>query len=378
MVQVEEDVAPLTEGADTTTVPWNERGLWSTSPPSVGDAGRREVSPAVADRLRELRTCIQDLHTMLDSVRSGEISLARCTAYVDRTDYIVREIFRDLPRTDDIIHLHNIAAQMWECTPSTPSGAAPDAREQAHYLRMMAARSRDIVFHVGLLTIPARINEWLARSRPGSSLAFHAVFESDLPTYDDRVKLLTLLATSPGMLQGALVDLAGGVIYRAAARRGEMLLRGLWIAGGLAVATAVVIGATAVGQRVAGWPIAPRQLPALALGWGAIVVGVIVQTGMAAARRANTQAGVPSGLSIKTSLLLLSAQPGPLLLKLGLAFIGFWGLVFATGADHLMLLTFFLAGYALDSVGEIFGADGEPQRAAQSATLAQQMAGRRR
>lgn len=72
-----------------------------------------------------------------------------------------------------------------------------DSQMLARDLNMLDTLTSKLVFQIGLLTVPARLNRWLNQARIGYYVPFHEVFNDELPSYADRVRILKFLSWSP-------------------------------------------------------------------------------------------------------------------------------------------------------------------------------------
>ncbi len=288
----------------------------------------------------------------------------------------------------------------WERITSSPllrdpaPTPAPTPEERVHYLTLLDTHCRQIVFECCFWTIPATLDDWLAGSRVGYYIPFHSVFDDELPLQEDRVKMLNYLAWSPNVVQEGLIDVGTGLVYRFSKSRIRqvvslvMMLAVFALVSGF-VAYAAHLHAGVAPLTIRGLTLLPRtpawqiaKLPTtggeestMIVGWGALFTGILIHVAVAATKRMQTQAAAPPVIAVANFLPVINAKLGPILLKLLLALFGFFGLLFAMGADKATLLNFFLTGYTLDSVVELFGATAEQRAGAQVTTLKQQING---
>ncbi len=329
-----------------------------------------EESPKL-NLLRELRVEAQELQTILESVRMGETTLDLYAAYIQKTREDITELLAQIRNGDSIRHLQNI----WEQMNANPLIMNPEvelsAQEQLHHLNMLESRIRRLIFQIGALTIPARVNAWLDRARPGYYIPFHLVFEDEVPSHEDRVRILQYLAWSPKVLRGGLVDVGGGVIYRYAERSGDRLRSLVFLVLGFVAVTLLVAGSGYI--TAPGWPIARTHVPILLIGWAATVAGLLTHVAVGTAKRARSQDGLPPAIVVGDFMLMVDAKLGHFLLRLVLALVGFFGFVFTTGLANVTALDTFLVGYTLDSVVELFGVSIEERAATQNVAMKQRL-----
>ena len=335
---------------------------------SEAEVGAEQVK---LDRLRELRTEVVDLQEILASVRRGEITVQAYADYIAKTMQDMKGLIGQIQDGDAIRHLHNIWEQISICPLLARPQETLSAQEQLHYLDALERQFRRLIFIVGYLTIPARLNHWLANARPGYYVPFHAVFEDEVPDPEDRLRILNYLKWSPQVIRGGLVDAENGLIYRYDrnpwARAGTMAL----LLAGVAATIGIVIGLCYL--PVGNWPLAPANVGTLLIGWAAVAVGLLVHVAVGTAKRAQAPGARPPILALGDLPLLLNARSGQILLKLLLTLVGLFGLAFGAGVANLTPLNAFLVGYSLDSVVELFGASLEQKAATQVAGLKKQL-----
>jgi hypothetical protein len=271
---------------------------------------------------------------------------------------------------DTIRHLHNIVEQM----ATNPVIADPEtelpAQDQLHALKLLTDQIRKIEYYVGVLTIPGRVNDWLARARPGYYFPFHVVFEDEVPIREDRERILDYLTWSPKALDGGLVDASNGLIYRYAKEPKARVRSYLLLVGVLVLSVLLVVGAAYL--NVTGWPIEQSHLSTMLIGWAAVLIGAIAHVGIGSVKRQGSRPGLPPITSVNDLPFVIDARAGQILVKLLMAVIGFFGLVFSAGIDNVTPVNAFLTGYSLDSFVEVFGVGLEQQTTTRVRALREQ------
>ena len=367
---------PIDEGR---TAPRYAAPLETTSAPS----GQQ----AVASLLRQFRTQVRDLRALLDRVPGNTAAIDDYADYIAKAVNIGDDLLTEAEiaaaktasHQDVLRHIRNTWEQL-KLSPLLHSPALDDMtpQDQLHHVAVLDACCREIDFQIGWLTIPERLNGWLAQARPGYYVPFHAVFADELPNPEDRAKVLSFLAWSPEALRGGLVDASTGLVYRFDQDRKRQWLSMLGIVGAVVLATTLVILAcyprTGIDLgifllQVDAWPFVPGHLSTLLVGWAAVLAGVVVHVAVGTAKRMRSEAASPPVIAATDLLPRVNAKFGPILLKLLIALIGFFGLVFAVDIDQVTLLTAFLIGYSLDSVVELFGTSLENRALAQTTGL---------
>jgi hypothetical protein len=336
------------------------------------ETARTQAEEEQRNKLRELRAEMQDLQSVLAKVRTGDTTISLNAEYINKTRNDAAELVSQIEEGGDTVrHLLNVYEQMLQ----NPLYAHPEteigAQEQMHALTLLGEQVHKIEFYVGVLTIPARVNDWLHESRPGYYIPFHAVFEDEVPEPEDRARILSYLVWSPKPIKGGIVDAANGLIYRYNEDPMHRLLNILLILGTLIAATAAVIGACYL--NITGWPFQTENLSAFTAGWIAILVGVIVHVAVGSVKRTQSQGRLPSISALGDLPLILDARSGQIIMKILLALIGLFGLAFASGLENVTPLNAFLIGYSLDSVVEIFSSGIEQRAAVQASALKKQL-----
>ncbi len=352
----------------------------------------------VIGQLRELRVTLQDLQLLLASVRAGEADLCGGAIYIRRATQRVEDVLVGVQKAmeegglggrEQLAHITNL----WEQIRGVPCLSQPestdiDAQTQTHSLNMIDQRCREIIFHIASWTIPDRLNAWLDNARTGYYIPFHAVFDDEVRDPTDRAKLLNHLAWAPKTIPTGLIDVANGLVYRYDPRRWRQWLSLIELALIFAVFTGLVAYAANPQQShtvgsitipgigdLSGWPINGAGLEGkLVAGWFAVFAGVLVHVAVGLAKSMQAQTGMPPVLARSDLLPRINAHWGRMILKMLLALFAFFSLALTLGATKVTLVNFFLAGYTLDSIVELFGANLEGRAGAQLASLKRQPA----
>jgi hypothetical protein len=190
----------------------------SISPPSSATS---EFTNEQKEDLRELRAEIQDFQELLDDIDKGDTTLALCKDYIEKAKANIKTILdkfatisQDNSHREDLRRIRDVWDQMESNPMIKDPGVNPSAENQLHYMNMLKKRIRKIVYFISCLTIPEKLNELLMGARPGYYIPFHLVFEDELPTKEDRDKLLERLTYAPRALKGGLINSGTGLIYR--------------------------------------------------------------------------------------------------------------------------------------------------------------------
>lgn len=155
----------------------------------------------------------------------------------------------------------------------------------------------DLIYEVGLATVPSRLEAHLGSYRTGQVLSFESVFEDELPNKDKRQRVLQYLYDHPSIISG-IVDVETGTITKISPKAARRAMS--WGISFL-LAIAVVLGCAALGKwdapglraAVDGGDLAKASLLVIG-GMGAhVVVGALKDLRRAAAdhRRRFASAG---------------------------------------------------------------------------------------
>jgi hypothetical protein len=323
--------------------------------------------------LSEIQAELEDLQTILASIRKGQTIIPTYADYIKTTKNNLRELMAfinssDLPgevenNLHTIRHLNNAWEQMQVSPLVNDPKADLDIQQQLHYLDLLDAQIHTFNYQISLLTIPHQINQWLHITGPGYYIPFHEVFAGDLPSSEDRNRLLKYIALTPQLTPGGIVEVESGRIYRYSTDRWRRLLSLGMLLAGLGVATGIV--AAACYLSVPDWPLSPGDLSRMLVAWVAVLIGMGVHILVGSAKRSRTQNGPPS--AFRDLILIIDARFGEIVMKLVLGLIGLFGLVMISRMPQLGLLNqfpslaqvtplnAFLVGYSLDSILELFG-----------------------
>ncbi len=372
-------------------------------PPSQSSASLEaalNLAPAGADAagvrlglLRELRAEIQDLQVVTQAVRKGKTSINAFAGYVAKTKADIADLMEKIVAaelavraapapdkkhsaaaagdTDNLRHLLNLWEQMQICPLLLDPAGDYEAQAQLNYLDTLDDQIRKMVYVIGAETIPSRLNDWLQKAHPGYYVPFHLVFEDEIPTPEDRLRLLNTLSWSPRVIQGGVVDAANGLIYRY-----ESNAVWMWTTNALLV---VIVVAASLGVGLTsqlnfpGTAFLPAHASDLLLWWGFVLIGVFIHTLVGNQKRAKAAGGLPPIYALSDVGLIVNARLGQILMKLALALTGFFGFVAATPVDKITPFACLLVGYSLDSIIELFGASLDSQAAAQVESLKTQL-----
>jgi hypothetical protein len=329
------------------------------------------------DTLRALSAEAHDLRIVLGNIRRGEATLERYADYIKETcAQMDRLVHRIRNEGDDCIRrVCNAWEQMKICSlAKVPHTGQIKAEELIQDLNLLDVQCRRIMYWTGYKTVPNRLQRWLDATKPGYAIPFHAVFENELPDAEDRQKVLQFLAWTPTTTPGGIIDLDSGLVYRYDQRLLRQVVSLVLVVVMLALATSLVYIAgklPPLNQFTLAWT-------TLFMGWVGVLIGTVVHIGVGTAKQMRAQGENSAVLPVSKFWIILNAKEGFILLRIFMALIGFFTLVFTSGMTGNFeigpfLLNALLVGYSLDSVVELFGTSMDQRVDAQHANLKKQL-----
>jgi hypothetical protein len=330
-----------------------------------------ENIPPSLERLRELRAEVQDLQEVLTQVANGQITLQSYAPYVKKSMEEISALMKNIHGEDSIRHLQNQWEQMQVCPLLVNPEGQFSPQEQLNYLGVIENKVRKIIYQVGMLSIANRLNFWLSKARPGYYIPFHVVFEDEVPNLEDRQKILNFLAITPEVIKEGYVDASNGLVYRYSRHTIDRFSSIVTLIVAFVIATGLVAGSAYVPFK--DWPIRPDNLGVMISGWGALLFGIVVHLAVGNAKRKQDQAGLPPVVAVGDLPVIINARLGQFLIKILMALIGLFGLVFSTSIQQITMFNAFLVGYSLDSFIELFSTSIEQRASAQVSAMKEQL-----
>lgn len=306
--------------------------------------------------LRELRAEVQDLRDLFARVKEGKATTKENSDYFKKTYKDIQKLIKELTelnqqkRSDTCRRIFN----SWEKMQANPLLDKPeqerDAQDQLHDLSILDEEAGKIIFYVGQITIPHRLNKWIGASRAGYYLPFHQLFEDEVPTFSERVKILNTIAWAPNAIKNALVYPGSGLIYRYEKEFKKRCWSFFQVLLTVILMSALVWEICFIGQQlgIEGWLFKPEHAPKFVTSWIALLVGVIIHVGVESVKRSQST-GLPPVVAINDWLKHVSARKGDIMLKLLIALFGLFSLIVSSDAAKLTAASAFLVGYSLDS-----------------------------
>jgi hypothetical protein len=340
--------------------PENPEPILDTDSPSLGTATQPQQiqtnsAQAASDitKMRTLQTQLRDLQDCLEDFRLGNITLKDCKTTWEKAS---REIGDRVNALESQTTCQTLIGDFW-CLVHVlieELMTEEDMRfENLSKLTTIKDRLRKMIYCLSKKTVAARVNELLKGSRAGYVISFHETkeFLDLLPGPDDRTNLLTFFATEPGCVNG-LIDAENGLIYRYADDPNERRAHFILVAFVFFASMLGIMLSTLLHIYSPAWRFAPTpdQIINLCTWWIALVIGILIHTAVDSTKRKRLPI-----VSIGELGLVIDAQYGDILVKLGLALFVFAGVnTFVPDLSMLSPFTYLLIGYSQDSFVGLF------------------------
>lgn len=331
----------------------------------------RDIRAEVQNLRKSLEDVLQ-LHEMEDAAMRTQEVLATIRQNQQVYDYNskqvearltqVRDLMDNYPTLydrfgDEITHIEN----QWEramyewpqaVTDATEGDQAAQASEILHRARQVLQHLDSLVYHAGLLTIPARLNQHLEQLRIGQKLDFHATFQDEVPQKEDRNKILAYLDARPIAVSNGIIDAVNGVIFHASGSHARRRLSYIMIVLTFLIGALLVFVVSELGNwfDLEGWPVQPDQTANLMVGYLFVIVGGVVHIGVDAVKQARS--GTSTFLALEDWFLWVHINEVGIIIGIISLWIGFFGLLFLNGTVEWQ--TAFLVGYSIDSFVDMF------------------------
>lgn len=191
------------------------------------------------------KRCLILRATNMRDKEHGKIKSDSISAILNRWEYLVVAVPALFHRPVPMATYHDWIGSGSPPDPfSAASAPAAEDEESRQRLKLRQLAENDDALHyiimmVGYLTIPERINRWLARNEDEDVISFHRIFEDELPDEADRIRVLGLLASSPKRIAQGILDPVTGLIYRCPK---PWSFKQLELLGGIVLAALVCLG----------------------------------------------------------------------------------------------------------------------------------------
>ena len=139
-------------------------------------------TPDPADQLRDIRVQVLSIQKLIGYLGSGAYSYADFRAAASTNVKSIQDI---LPPLSDSEHSDAIAdiQNTWRVMQASPilkplvdGSQVPDAQTISSQIQVLNGLADHMIYLIGYLTIPARLNDWLSKAPTGYYVPFHQVF----------------------------------------------------------------------------------------------------------------------------------------------------------------------------------------------------------
>jgi len=210
-----------------------------------------------------------------------------------------------------------------------------------------------IIYEIGIITVPPRLQENLQVLRVGNVMNFHHEFQDEIPTEAARVRILTWLNEHPVSVPG-IVSVAAGTITKASPNRVRQAAS--WLGVALVAVLAMFVAVRAphwVGQVPFGRPPAgttgSEYLVATLAAYGGALLHILIA---AVKQHRNAAASAqPAFTALGNFNLWVHVNEVYLMIYTLVIPIMVYVLVLSTG--KISLWTLFFLGYSIDSVLDV-------------------------
>ncbi len=227
-----------------------------------------------------------------------------------------------------------------------------DPVERAANLAEVATGLDQIVYQCASLTLTPRVNDVMANLRVGQPLGLEFQFGDELPRSPQlRKRVLDELAQQAAAIEGGLVDIDHGIVYRAARSRAAQAFSSVQLAVVLLLGALIPVVLAHAGRFVQHWRFSPTELQRLLADYVFILLGSGAHIAISLLKAVKNETR-PNFKTIDDWLLWLHVREAQVLQGFASVWIGYLLLVFTI--PDLEWSTAFFAGYSIDSVTELF------------------------
>lgn len=227
-----------------------------------------------------------------------------------------------------------------------------DARDCSRQIARAVDALGDLVYQCALVTIPGRVRSHLKLLPIGGALSFRDAYADELPSAEERRRLLHYLSLYPEYIDG-LVDVENERILRAAPK-GWRRVSTLVVTVALALAGFVWIvlaGYLGDAAGLADWPFTGSRLREHLLGYAFLLLGALAHVVVNLLKQDRSASGSKEALS--TWILRIHVKQTSFFLAAISLWLGAAAMAFLFGHGLSVKSAFFL-GYSYDSFIDLF------------------------
>lgn len=331
--------------------------------------------------LREFRIEIQEIVNIIDQHTAGQLNIVDHVEELQKSANDANNKIKEfsevhLPAFDEPRDLDSEILHYWQLASCSPflnaknsqqneqSSDSSDEQNRLRELNQLKSRLKRLIFLIGYSTVMERLNEWISLTHVGYALPFHRIFEDEIESADDRLRILQMISLVPKMIKGGLVDLTRGVVLCYPLSWWDRLIRNLIVFLLLVLSFTLVWGFSVILQSPDERALfgltdgtAVTQPAILLKNWTALLLGIGAHILVAGAKLTNAEFR-QFPMPLRDWSAYLSARTSTLIYKIVLALLVFIAMYLSLKGD-MKLFDAFLIGYSFDSVVELLGASME-------------------
>lgn len=227
---------------------------------------------------------------------------------------------------------------------------------------------KDVVSRCGTLTIPRRLNDHLEQLHVGQGLDFHGTFEDELPSKEERNRILRFLRDHPAAIDG-VIDVEKGRVFKASQRTWRRVLSLVLIALAVLLDYIVfwLIAEFVTSITVPGVATEAERWPTLWHALTAALLGGVAHIFVGALKQSRSRSSEDAFLALDDLLLWAHVREVQLIQGVLSFIVGILGLLYVLKRTDPT--TAFFVGYSLDSFLDLFLERFEKTATAQVASL---------
>jgi hypothetical protein len=214
-----------------------------------------------------------------------------------------------------------------------------------------------LIYHCNIITIPPRVCEHLKDQRPGHCLDFYDMFKDEVCEKTDGKLILEFLSSDPAYIDG-VVDVDQGLIFKARPRNerwksyAHILVALIFGGAALIGLLSIFMGKSSTLAELSSFSSTTGKLYII------IVLGAVAHIAIDAVKQMRNSTD-KSFTSVEDWAIWIQIKEVPILGGILILFLGFALMVTSnivplTNNDNTIFVTYFITGYSIDSLGDLF------------------------
>ncbi|MGA2571469.1 MAG: hypothetical protein ABSF23_13200 [Terracidiphilus sp.] len=320
----------------------------------------RSIGSACQHLQERIEDALQDLRPMPAAQRSAYIARILNMSLLNSVEPTIATELKaiDTLFSVDVTEFEWAAAEVtsirlrWEQIKASFALAVAASNAQEEAFKDIVNYLDNIVYYCISLTLSPWINDVLKNLRVGQPLDVEFEFGKQFPKNPTlRKELILEIAQESSVIEGGVVDLEHGVIYKASPTRMGQLLSAWRILGFLILGGLLTCGLAFARKLIPDWPFAASDLHVLLVNYLLILLGSGAHLAVAALQTSRKQTR-PSFQALNDWVLWIHVREAQIFK--GIAFIWLGFLLLSFSIHNLSWIAAFFGGYSIDSVTELF------------------------